>query len=79
MDNIDIGMPEVELTIVDKPLVSGYMKYQIGNFKIDRDEYWFLTDKERQDLHDKHNPGSKAIPFNPMFSEKYGKNPKGPF
>ena len=79
MENIDIGIPEVELTIGDKPLVTGYMKYMIGNFRIDRDEYWFLTDAERQALHDKYNPGSKAIPFDPKFDEKYGKNSNGPF
>lgn len=75
----DIGIPEVTLNIGSKPLVTGYMKYQIGEFKIDRDEYWLLTDAERQALHDKHNSGSKAIPFHPMFAEKYGKNPNGPF
>lgn len=79
MENVDIGIPEVELKMGSKPLVSGYMKYQIGNFRIDRDEYWLLDDAGRQALHDKHNPGSKAIPFDPMFAEKYGKNPEGPY
>jgi hypothetical protein len=73
-DMNEIGIPEVKLNIVDKPLITGYMKYLIDNFKIDRDEYWRLTDKQRQDLHDKYNPGSLAIPFDPMFAEKYGKN-----
>jgi hypothetical protein len=72
-------MNEVELQIPSKPLVTGYMKYLIGKFKIDRDEYWFLTDAERQALHDEYDSGSKAIPFDPQFAEKYGKNPKGPF
>ena len=77
--NIDIGIPEVELKIGSNPLVTGYMKYMIGNHRIDRDEYWRLTDDERQALHDKHAPGTKAIPFNPQFAELYGKNPEGPF
>lgn len=77
--NEDIGVTEIELTVSGNPLVSGYMKYMIGNFRIDRDEYWFLTDAARQSLHDKHNPGSKAIPFDSRFAERYGKNPEGPF
>lgn len=76
--NFDAGIPEVSLTVSDEPIV-GRMRYLIGNFRIDRDEYWFLTDAERQALHDTHNPGSKAIQFDPRFAEKYGKNPKGPF
>jgi hypothetical protein len=60
-------------------ILTGKMKYLIGKFTIDRDEYWNFTDEERQALHDKHNPGSKAIPFDPRFAEKYGKNSKGPF
>ena len=70
---------EVELKITSKPFTSGYMKYAIGNFTIDRDKYWFLTDAERQALHDQYDSGSKAIPFDPKFAEKYGKNPNGPF
>jgi hypothetical protein len=77
--NEDIGIPEIDLKVGSKPIVSGYMKYMIGNFRIDRDEYWFMTDAERQALHDKYNPGSTAIPFDPQFAEKYGKNPEGPF
>lgn len=63
---------------INKPS-GGYMKYTIGDFKIDRDEYWFMTDDERQSLHNKYNSGSKAIPFDPQFAEKYGKKPEGPF
>lgn len=75
----DRPVDEVALNIPVTPLTTGRMSYVIGNFKIDRDEYWFLTDAQRQELHDRHNPGSVAIPFDPMFAEKYGKNPKGPF
>jgi len=77
--NYDAKTPEVYLSAPTFPLVSGYMKHLIGTFRIDRDEYWRLTDAERQALHDKHDPGSKAAQFNPMFAEKYGKNPEGPF
>lgn len=59
--------------------IIGEMYYLIGNKRVLREEYWFRTDAERQALHDKYNPGSKAIPFDPRFAEKYGKNPKGPF
>ena len=38
-----------------------------------------MTDAERQALHDKYNPGSKAFPFDPRFAKKHGKNPNGPF
>ena len=66
-------MKEVDLKVGSKLLITGYMKYLIGNFRIDRDEYWFLTDEERQSLHDKHAPGTKAIPFDMRFAEKYGR------
>ena len=66
-------IPEVELQVPSKPLVTGYMKYVIGNFKIDRDEYWNMTDEGRQALHDKHDPGSKAIVFDMRFAEKHGR------
>jgi hypothetical protein len=62
-------IPEVTLTIPDKP-ITGRMGYRIGNFTVDREEYWKITDAERQALHDKHNPGSKAIPFDPKFAAK---------
>lgn len=60
-------------------VLTGTMSYMIGEHKINRDEYWNMTDAERQALHDKYNPGSKAIPFDPKFAEKHGKNPNGPF
>jgi hypothetical protein len=69
---------DIDLLVVDKPVI-GKICYLIGNFRIDRDQYWFLTDAKRQALHDTFNPGSKAIPFDPKFAEKYGKNPEGPF
>ena len=74
-------MNEVILTIDGKPqkILTGKMSYLIGYHKIDRDEYWRMNDAERQALHDQHNSGSKAIPFDPIFAEKYGKNPNGPF
>ncbi len=74
-------MNEVVLTIDGKPqkILTGKMSYLIGWHTIDRDEYWRMTDAERQALHDTHNSGSKAIPFDPRFAEKYGKNPNGPF
>ena len=62
-----------------RPTPIGRMYYLIGNKRILREDYWFLTDAERQALHDKYNPGSKAILFDPRFAEKYGKNPNGPF
>lgn len=49
--------------------ITGRMSYLIGNFKIDREEYWSLTDNERQELHDKHNAGSKAMPFDLKFTK----------
>jgi hypothetical protein len=80
IENIDIGIPEVELTITpESKFIIGKMLYRIGTFFIDRDEYWNITDVERQALHDRHDPGSKAIPFNPKFAEQHGKNPEGPF
>jgi hypothetical protein len=57
---------------MNEPIV-GKMSYQIGDLHIDRDEYWNKTDEERQSLHDKHAPGTKAIPFDMRFAEKYGK------
>lgn len=71
-------VPEVELILSDKPL-TGRMRQLIGTFTIDRDEFWKLTDAERQALHDKYAPGTKAPAFDPRFAEKYGKNPEGPF
>lgn len=59
-------METIELNIRDVP-ITGKMSYLIGNFKIDRDEYWALTDTERQTLHDIHDPDSRAMVFNPKF------------
>lgn len=74
-------MNTITLEIDGKPqkVITGKMSYLIGYHTIDRDEYWRMTDAERQSLHDQHNSGSKAIPFDPRFAEKYGKNPNGPF
>lgn len=74
-------MKQTVLVIDGRPHVMypGLMSYMIGYYKINRDEYWRMTDAERQALHDQHNSGSKAIPFDPQFAEKYGKNPNGPF
>lgn len=67
------------LTIDWSKVLTGTMSYMIGEHKINRDEYWNMTDAERQSLHDKYNPGSKAMVFDPRFAEKHGKNPNGPF
>jgi hypothetical protein len=74
-------MNSITLTIDGKPqkVLAGVMSYMIGDYKILRENYWCMTDAERQALHDQHNSGSKAIPFDPRFAEKYGKNPNGPF
>lgn len=62
----NMNMETIELNIGDIP-ITGRMSYLIGNFRIDRDEYWSLTDSERQKLHDIHDPDSRAMVFNPKF------------
>jgi len=56
-----------------KPLITGRMNYRIGKTTIDRDEYWNMTDANRQAFHDKHNPGSKAMEFDMKFAKKHNR------
>jgi hypothetical protein len=64
---------------VKQKVYTGTMSYMIGNHKIVRDDYWNMTDDERQALHDQYDSGSKAMEFDPKFAWKHGKNPNGPF
>ena len=65
-------MKEVDL-ILREPPITGRMKYRIGNVLIDRDDYWNMTDGERQAFHDRHNPGSKAMIFDMRFAAKHNR------
>lgn len=78
IESVPLTVQTAVLNMSPSP-ITGRMRQLIGNYTIDRDEFWKLTDAERQALHDKHAPGTKAPAFDPRFAEKYGKNPNGPF